>query len=271
MREYAKDRKIVQEPTPSSASAKNSPGMSNQSMLTMLGASEHQSVSCEEAIKQRLTERFGVGFDGLQVTKDPALETLQERAYTKGNEIHLAPDVDFNTDEGSRILMHEGAHVIQQGSASLGSGILSSDSLEEQANEVAYGSTQMDVSGFSMPSAAGAPVQGFLDFLFNRERYRQSRDQRKAARYAEHIDEPEQVSEIDSQLRGRGLGGKAVYSPQRHRAIHNTAVRQNKRPPKPGATFEQLERETLALPRVRRPDGQETGGDITLHGISQES
>ena len=75
------------------------PGMSNQQMLAFLSASQKERVSDEDNIRQRLAEKFGVDFSGLKITKDTALDDVQECAYTKGNEIHLAPDVNLASQE----------------------------------------------------------------------------------------------------------------------------------------------------------------------------
>jgi hypothetical protein len=146
------------------------PGMSNQEMLAFLSASPKQRVSQEDGIRQKLTEKFGVDFSGLKITRNAALADIHERAYTKGNEIHLAPDVNPVSMEGQEILTHEAVHVIQQGTRSLSGGMLHDSLMEAQANDIARGAGHIDVSGFSMPTADNAPVQGFLGFIFNRFR-----------------------------------------------------------------------------------------------------
>jgi hypothetical protein len=109
MREYANKKKpnAEQSVTRDKVSAS---GMSNQAMLSFLSASQKLRVSDEDGIREKLTEKFDVDFSGLQITKDAALNDIQERAYTKGNEIHIAPDVNPESPEGQQILIHEAAH-----------------------------------------------------------------------------------------------------------------------------------------------------------------
>ena len=190
MQEYALKRQLdAAKDQPGSAQpipgGKAVPGMSNQAMLAFLSAMPKKRVPEEEGIRERLSEKFGVDFSGLKITRDFALGDIQERAYTRGNEIHLAPDVDTGSAEGQQILMHEAAHVIQQGTRSLSGGMLHDSALEAQANDIASGAGHIDVSNFSMPAAEGAPVQGFFGFF---RRLRAEREKKRAERERERAE-----------------------------------------------------------------------------------
>ena len=270
MREYAakKQPNAVQHVPPEEAPIS---GMSNQAMLAFLSASQKQRVSEEDEIRQKLTERFGVDFSGLKITKDAALEDVQERAYTKGNEIHLAPDVNPGSPEGQEILMHEAVHVIQQGTRSLSSGMLHDSAMEAQANDIAMGAGHIDVSGFSMPTADGAPVQGFLDFIFNRKKYNANRA-KKLLQQAENSD-PELNREMGKRLAKYGLsGGTAIFDPQKHANLFGQATESedvfSKRPLlKKGVTASELKRELVGLPKEELTPNS---GIFKLYGVSQE-
>jgi len=195
MREYAVKKRL--DAAQPAARGKAVPGMSNQAMLAFLSAMPKKRVPEEEGIRQRLSDKFGVDFSGLKITKDAALGDIQERAYTRGNEIHLAPDVDTGSIEGQQILMHEAAHVIQQGTRSLSGGVLQDASLEAQANDIASGAGHIDVSGFSMPTAAGAPVQGFFGFFRRLRAEREKKKGGKGKRKGREYSEGEQLSPAD--------------------------------------------------------------------------
>jgi len=190
-----------------------SEGLSEQELLGHLSASPSADMPGQDSIRQSLSDQFGADFRGLKVTRDSTLSALGERAYTKGNEIHLAPDVDISSGRGQTILHHEAAHVLQQGTGvARGVGALSDGRLETQADQVASGSTQIDVSGFSMPSAGGAPVQGFMDFIFNRKKYKQrkqARQEEKNENKAQSLVEPENLEKhdkkINNAMKGHGL------------------------------------------------------------------
>ena len=266
------------------------PGMSNQEMLAFLSASPKQRVSQEDGIRQKLTEKFGVDFSGLKITRNAALADIHERAYTKGNEIHLAPDVNPVSMEGQEILTHEAVHVIQQGTRSLSGGMLHDSLMEAQANDIARGAGHIDVSGFSMPTADNAPVQGFLGFIFNRFRsnankknmenekemlmqqareLRERNDQDTAGYYDLKFNR-----EMGKLLAKYGLGGTAVLDPVKHPELFkkeagtedggfHTTIKGNKQI----VYASQLSRELESLPREKH--ARKTGA-LKLYGISQK-
>ena len=267
MRQYAANKQTRAAHTLPGGRVANS-GMSNQTMLTLLSGSQKQRVAEEDAIRQRLNEKFGVDFNNLRVTKDAALRDIQERAYTKGNEIHLAPDVNPASLEGERILMHEAAHVIQQGTRSLSGGVLQDSSLEAQANAISMGAGHIDVSGFSMPTAEGAPVQGFFGF-FNRLKANKLNEQRKQQVSG---GAPEFARAMGEKLAEHGIGGTAVFDPQKHAALFKQGsgsedgllTREGKTDK---VSAGRLQRELVGLPRERQAPDSDV---MTLHGISQE-
>jgi len=271
--------------------------MSNQALLAFLSSSQKQSVTGEERIRQRLSEKFGVDFSGLKITKDAALEDVQELAYTRGNEIHLAPNVDPASPEGQQILTHEAAHVIQQGTRTLPGGMLHDQSMEAQANDIARGVGQIDVSGFSMPTATGAPVQGFLDFIFNREKYKENK-RNQLIQKAKYLNmqiqggekDPKFARDMGKVLKSYGFGDTAIYDPQKHRKMFRDATKSedgiyrwidSNGSNKTTQDFH-LEREIFGLPneeignvnnnsKVANRNGSNKSNDIMrLYGISQK-
>ena len=274
MREYAVKKRL--DAAQPAARGKAVPGMSNQAMLAFLSAMPKKRVPEEEGIRERLSDKFGVDFSGLKITRDFALGDIQERAYTRGNEIHLAPDVDTGSAEGQQILMHEAAHVIQQGTRSLSGGMLHDSALEAQANDIASGAGHIDVSNFSMPAAEGAPVQGFLDFIFNRKKYNENKNRNKARQLYQQYKEqdPQLAREMAKSLSKHGLsGGTAIFDPEAHAQRFNQATASEEvflnRPHLiRGATAAGLERELAGGFPKELLDPER--GTYKLHGVSQE-
>ena len=109
---------------------------------------------------ERIMDRLSVPLPGLKIYEDEGLAELGERAYARGNEIHVAKgEYRPYTEAGQEMLLHEAGHIVQQGAGlAHGDGLLTDTRLEAQAD-----SGFAAPAGFAIPSSAqGAPVQGFL-------------------------------------------------------------------------------------------------------------
>ncbi len=121
-----------------------------------------------QEMSDQILARLSVPLPGLKIFEDEGLKELGEQAYARGNEIHIAKGAySPHTQVGRDVLLHEAAHIVQQGTGQArGDGLLQDSRLESQADS-GFVSTQ----GFSMPTAAqGAPVQGLLGLSGLRKR-----------------------------------------------------------------------------------------------------
>ena len=142
----------------------SAPAFSNQTMLDILKAPENVRVKPISAeMNDRMSQHFGVSMNGLKVFENENLNQLGETAFAHGNEIHVAKGkFSPETAHGREILMHEAAHVVQQGLGLAHDTSHESIALEAQAQTVQAGGTIGSTAGFSMPVAnTAAPVQGF--------------------------------------------------------------------------------------------------------------
>lgn len=166
--------------SPKLETKENDPGyylsaMGNQAAIQFINSKipsqSRADKELESSLRDRLSARFNTDLSGIEVYRDQGLENSQigERAYSHGREIHIDSRINPLSDLGNRIVMHEAAHILQQGMGQvLGSGFVTDISAENQAQSVANGGF-INTAGFSMPNAgAAAPVQGegFLAKLF---------------------------------------------------------------------------------------------------------
>jgi hypothetical protein len=129
-------------------------GVANSDILRLLGEVPSQKIDLPSIMAQRMYERFGIEMKGLNVYRDSGLEDMGQRAYARGNEIHIAGN-ESASDE--KLMLHEATHVVQQGAGiANGSGILQDSGLEAQANATSY------TGDFAMPTSGDGPVQGAL-------------------------------------------------------------------------------------------------------------
>lgn len=131
----------------------------NQQMLRLL----EQEQSTEEPMPDGFTEKmeadYGIGLKSIKLQRNTEPSILKQRAYARGNEIHIASGFSADTGDGRRILSHEMAHIIQQGNKGFG-GRTDADA-EHQAHEGAV----KPGPGFLLPSGtAGYPAQGIDTF-----------------------------------------------------------------------------------------------------------
>ena len=135
----------------------------NQAMLSILGQKEGiSSKTLSEDMTQKMSDQFGVPMTGIKVFENENLNAIGETAYAHGNEIHVAKG-KYNpySEQGQQVLMHEAAHVVQQGMGMV-HGTEESPALEAQAHAAQSGEGLGMSGGFTMPVAnAAAPIQGF--------------------------------------------------------------------------------------------------------------
>lgn len=89
----------------------------NQAMLSILGNQEGlSSKTLSGEMTQKMSDQFGVPMEGIKVFENENLNAIGETAFTRGNEIHVAKGkYDPYSEQGQQILLHEAAHVVQQG------------------------------------------------------------------------------------------------------------------------------------------------------------
>ena len=135
----------------------------NQAMLSILGNQEGlSSKTLSGEMAQKMSDQFGVPMEGIKVFENENLNAIGETAYTHGNEIHVAKGkYDPYSEQGQQILLHEAAHVVQQGMGLVHGGE-ESPALEAQAQAAQSGEGLSMSGGFTMPVATSAsPIQGF--------------------------------------------------------------------------------------------------------------
>ncbi|MCH5281473.1 MAG: DUF4157 domain-containing protein [Lachnospiraceae bacterium] len=104
-------------------------------------------------------QQNGIARGAVKVFQDHGLEAWRQRAYARGNEIHVASNISLNSIEGRHILRHELAHVIQQGNNLLNSG--SETDWEHQADAL---HTILDKRNTVPSGTVGYPAQGIDKF-----------------------------------------------------------------------------------------------------------
>ncbi|GHU58527.1 hypothetical protein FACS1894133_3450 [Clostridia bacterium] len=122
--------------------------------------------------------RFGVSMSGLKVFRDSGLEDMGQRAYARGNEIHIAGNESVSNE---RLMLHEATHVVQQGTGAVrGGGLMRDSGLEAQANSSSAMASY--TSDFAMPTSGDGPIQGwdFWNKFFNKKKYRSDMNERAA-------------------------------------------------------------------------------------------
>ncbi|MDR0857838.1 MAG: DUF4157 domain-containing protein, partial [Oscillospiraceae bacterium] len=157
MQTYA-TRKTASPPLTSNRAMSKAPRLSNSDILNTLGELPSREIDLSAAMTAKINERFGTPLNGLRVFRDSGLEDMGQRAFARGNEIHIAGN-ESASDE--RLMLHEATHVVQQGSGlAQGSGLLQNSSLEAQANAKSY------VGSFAMPTSGEGPIQGWNPITF---------------------------------------------------------------------------------------------------------
>lgn len=139
----------------------------NQLIAKNLASLQSSRMEVPAGLSEQMNEKFGINGGQIKLFADKKLSSFGEDAYARANEIHYDPSrVDFSTGEGAKTFMHEAAHIAQQASGMIsGSGIVSSDSIERNADTLAENGMSGSLSPAMLPSAsASSPLLGLGGF-----------------------------------------------------------------------------------------------------------
>lgn len=164
-----------------------SPQKSSDEMLRSGLSSLHsRPAALSEELGNKIRERCGINPASVKVYRDDGLSGLGQKAYAKGAEIHLSGGVSTSGEEGQRVILHEAAHVAQQGSRSVAGAVNDDPALEQQADRVAAGEVMQ--GSFSVPvNSENAPVQGWAPWDKAKKKFaeKKERDAKRTAAFAE--------------------------------------------------------------------------------------
>ena len=193
MNTYAEKKKAAMQPKQARAAAK----VSDERLRSRLSALHSRPTALSEELGSKIRERCGIDPGAVKVFRDDGLRELGQTAYAKGAEIHLASGVSTTGEAGERVILHEAAHLAQQGSHGVSGMINDSPALEQQADRVAAGEVMQ--GSFSLPvNSETAPIQGWAPWdkakqkmasgkawLKNKAEKAKAWDQEKTAAFAE--------------------------------------------------------------------------------------
>ena len=166
---------------------KQSPQKSSDEMLRSGLSSLHsRPAALSEELGNKIRERCGINPASVKVYRDDGLSGLGQKAYAKGAEIHLSGGVSTSGEEGQRVILHEAAHIAQQGSRSVAGAVNDDPALEQQADRVAAGEVMQ--GSFSVPmNSENAPVQGWAPWDKAKKKFaeKKERDATRTAAFAE--------------------------------------------------------------------------------------
>lgn len=166
---------------------KQSPQKSSDEMLRSGLSSLHsRPAALSEELGNKIRERCGINPASVKVYRDDGLSGLGQKAYAKGAEIHLSGGVSTSGEEGQRVILHEAAHIAQQGSRSVAGAVNDDPALEQQADRVAAGEVMQ--GSFSVPvNSENAPVQGWAPWDKAKKKFaeKKERDAKRTAAFAE--------------------------------------------------------------------------------------
>lgn len=182
MNTYAEKKK-----SPMLTKKQQSPQKSSDEMLRSGLSSLHsRPAALSEELGNKIRERCGINPASVKVYRDDGLSGLGQKAYAKGAEIHLSGGVSTSGEEGQRVILHEAAHVAQQGSRSVAGAVNDDPALEQQADRVAAGEVMQ--GSFSVPvNSENAPVQGWAPWDKAKKKFaeKKERDAKRTAAFAE--------------------------------------------------------------------------------------
>lgn len=182
MNTYAEKKK-----SPMLTKKQQSPQKSSDEMLRSGLSSLHsRPAALSEELGNKIRERCGINPASVKVYRDDGLSGLGQKAYAKGAEIHLSGGVSTSGEEGQRVILHEAAHIAQQGSRSVAGAVNDDPSLEQQADRVAAGEVMQ--GSFSVPvNSENAPVQGWAPWDKAKKKFaeKKERDAKRTAAFAE--------------------------------------------------------------------------------------
>lgn len=182
MNTYAEKKK-----SPMLTKKQQSPQKSSDEMLRSGLSSLHsRPAALSEELGNKIRERCGINPASVKVYRDDGLSGLGQKAYAKGAEIHLSGGVSTSGEEGQRVILHEAAHIAQQGSRSVAGAVNDNPVLEQQADRVAAGEVMQ--GSFSVPvNSENAPVQGWAPWDKAKKKFaeKKERDAKRTAAFAE--------------------------------------------------------------------------------------
>lgn len=182
MNTYAEKKK-----SPMLTKKQQSPQKSSDEMLRSGLSSLHsRPAALSEELGNKIRERCGINPASVKVYRDDGLSGLGQKAYAKGAEIHLSGGVSTSGEEGQRVVLHEAAHIAQQGSRSVAGAVNDDPALEQQADRVAAGEVMK--GSFSVPvNSENAPVQGWAPWDKAKKKFaeKKERDAKRTAAFAE--------------------------------------------------------------------------------------
>lgn len=182
MNTYAEKKK-----SPMLTKKQHSPQKSSDEMLRSGLSSLHsRPAALSEELGNKIRERCGINPASVKVYRDDGLSGLGQKAYAKGAEIHLSGGVSTSGEDGQRVVLHEAAHIAQQGSRSVAGAVNDDPALEQQADRVAAGEVMQ--GSFSVPvNSENAPVQGWAPWDKAKKKFaeKKERDAKRTAAFAE--------------------------------------------------------------------------------------
>ena len=182
MNTYAEKKK-----SPMLTKKQQSPQKSSDEMLRSGLSSLHsRPAALSEELGNKIRERCGINPASVKVYRDDGLSGLGQKAYAKGAEIHLSGGVSTSGEDGQRVILHEAAHIAQQGSRSVAGAVNDDPALEQQAARVAAGEVMQ--GSFSVPvNSENAPVQGWAPWDKAKKKFaeKKERDAKRTAAFAE--------------------------------------------------------------------------------------
>lgn len=182
MNTYAEKKK-----SPMLTKKQQSPQKSSDEMLRSGLSSLHsRPAALSEELGNKIRERCGINPASVKVYRDDGLSGLGQKAYAKGAEIHLSGGVSTSGEDGQRVILHEAAHIAQQGSRSVAGAVNDDPALEQQADRVAAGEVMQ--GSFSVPvNSENAPMQGWAPWDKAKKKFaeKKERDAKRTAAFAE--------------------------------------------------------------------------------------
>lgn len=178
---------VEKKKSPMLTKKQQSPQKSSDEMLRSGLSSLHsRPAALSEELGNKIRERCGINPASVKVYRDDGLSGLGQKAYAKGAEIHLSGGVSTSGEDGQRVILHEAAHIAQQGSRSVAGAVNDDPALEQQADRVAAGEVMQ--GSFSVPmNSENAPVQGWAPWDKAKKKFaeKKERDAKRTAAFAE--------------------------------------------------------------------------------------
>ena len=107
-----------------------------------LSSLHSRPAALSEELGNKIRERCGINPASVKVYRDDGLSGLGQKAYAKGAEIHLSGGVSTSGEEGQRVVLHEAAHIAQQGSRSVAGAVNDDPALEQRRAKSCRGASR---------------------------------------------------------------------------------------------------------------------------------